>query len=99
MVMSAENRALCYFYRYPPKGSDVQSVKKWAQIARLVWNADGKTHPSANAGQVLCSELETSEQEARPQEGLEEDDHPGGQEHLSKFPEGPPAPWLGCYRP
>ena len=49
MVMNAENRALCYFYRYPPKGSDVQSVKKWAQIARLVWNADGKTHPSANA--------------------------------------------------
>ena len=49
MVMNAENRALCYFYRHPPKGSGVQPVKKWAQIARLVWNADGKTHPTPNA--------------------------------------------------
>lgn len=47
--MNAENRALCFFYRQPPKGSGVQPVKKWAAIARLVWNADGKTHPSANA--------------------------------------------------
>ena len=49
MVMNAENRALCYFYRHPPKGSGVQPVKKWAQIARLVWNADGETHPTPNA--------------------------------------------------
>ena len=48
MVMNAVNRALCFFCRYPPKGSGVQLVKKWAAIARLVWNADGKTHPSAN---------------------------------------------------
>jgi len=40
---------LCFFYRHPPKGSGVQPVKKWAAIARLVWNTDGKTHPSANA--------------------------------------------------
>ena len=40
---------MCYFYRHPPKGSGVQPVKKWAQIARLVWNADGKTHPTPNA--------------------------------------------------
>ena len=40
---------MCFFYRHPPQGSGVQPVKKWAQIARLVWNEDGKTHPSPNA--------------------------------------------------
>ena len=41
MVMSAENRALCYFYRHPPPHSGAQPVKQWTKIAQLVWNADG----------------------------------------------------------
>ena len=44
MVMSAENRALCYLYRNPPPGSN-NAPLRWATIARLVWNEDGKTHP------------------------------------------------------
>ena len=49
MVMNAENRALCYYYRHPPPGCGIPPVTKWAQLARLVWNTDGKTHPSRNA--------------------------------------------------
>ena len=45
MVMSAENRALCYFYRHPPPGHG--APMKWSAIAELVWNTDG-THPTAN---------------------------------------------------
>ena len=36
MVMSAENRALCYFYRPPPPHSGAQPVKQWTKIAQLV---------------------------------------------------------------
>ena len=49
MVMSAENRALCYFYRHPPPHSGAQPVKQWTKIAQLVWNADGVTHPTPHA--------------------------------------------------
>ena len=45
MVMNAENRALCYYYRNPPPGSS-SAILKWTEIARLVWNVDGKTHPT-----------------------------------------------------
>ena len=48
MVMSPENRALCYFYRNPPAGS-LQAPLKWNAIARLVWNVDGRTHPTPGA--------------------------------------------------
>ena len=44
MVMSPENRALCYFYRNPPPGCDVKPLK-WIAISKLVWNLDGRTHP------------------------------------------------------
>ena len=36
MVMSAENRALCYFCRHPPPHSGAQPVKQWTKIAQLV---------------------------------------------------------------
>ena len=49
MVMSAENRALCYFYRHPPAHSGARPVKQWAKIAKLVWNVDGLSHPSPYA--------------------------------------------------
>ena len=48
MVMSAENRALCYLYSFPPPGSETDTKMKWSQIARMVWNVDGKTHPTSN---------------------------------------------------
>ena len=44
MVMSPENRALCYYYRNPPPGCDHKPLK-WSAISKLVWNTDGKTHP------------------------------------------------------
>ena len=43
--MSPENRALCYFYRNPPPSSGCAPLK-YAAIAKLVWNVDGKTHPA-----------------------------------------------------
>ena len=45
MVMSPENRALCYFYRNPPPESGCKRMK-WTAIAKLVWNTDGSTHPT-----------------------------------------------------
>ena len=48
MVMSPESRALCYFYRNPPPGSD-RAPLKWTAIASLVWNKDGETHPTPSA--------------------------------------------------
>ena len=36
---------MCYFYRHPPPGSDCRPLK-WTAIAQLVWNTDGRTHPT-----------------------------------------------------
>ena len=49
MVMNAENRALCFFYRNPPPGSSIAKPLKWTAIAKMVWNADGRTHPTPDA--------------------------------------------------
>ena len=48
MVMSAENRALCFFYRNPPPGSS-QAPLAWTAIAKMVWNVNGRTHPTPSA--------------------------------------------------
>jgi len=62
MVMNAENRALCYFYRHPPPGS--VSALKWSAIARLVWNEDGRAHPTA-AGVRNCVPSWTAQRRKR----------------------------------
>ena len=49
--MNAENRALCYFNRHPPTGYG--TPMKWSAIAKLVWNSDGRTHPTP-AGVRKC---------------------------------------------
>ena len=51
MVMNAENRALCFFYRNPPPGYG--APMRWSAIAERVWNSDGCTHPTA-AGVRKC---------------------------------------------
>ena len=40
---------MCYSYRNPPPGGEQQKPMAWAAIARLVWNVDGKTHPTPDA--------------------------------------------------
>ena len=62
MVMNAENRALCYFYRHPPPGYD--TPMKWSAIAKLVWNSDGCTHPT-RAGVRKCVSSWTAQRQTR----------------------------------
>ena len=62
MVMNSENRALCYFYRHPPPGFG--APMKWSAIAQRVWNADGRTHPTA-AGVRQCVLSWTAERRKR----------------------------------
>ena len=60
--MNAENRALCYFYRNPPSGRG--TPLKWSAIAKLVWNVDGRTHPTP-AGVRNCVLNWTKEDQKR----------------------------------
>lgn len=48
MTMDDKNKALCFYYRHPPKDSAVKPVP-FRKIRCLVWNKDGKTHPNASS--------------------------------------------------
>ena len=67
MVMSAENRALCYFYRHPPPHSGAQPVR----AARVECR---RCHPSHTPrGEALRAWLEEGPENAWPQSGLAEE--------------------------
>ena len=86
MVMSPENRALCYFYRNPPPGGEQQKPMAWAAIARLVWNVDGKTHPTPDAVRKCVVAWRRKKEGSWTPIGLEENDRSRRQEDHGGFP-------------